>query len=555
MALRGSIAEAALADVVQMLALGRRTGRLSVARDGELGTVWFVDGDVAHAVLAHRRDPLGAALVRCGALDDADLRAALVEQTVERDVPLGVLLVRRGCVAADVLTAHVTVQTAEAAYELLGWTRGTFSFDADVAPLASALRVRLDVGSLLLESARRADDGVLLATEVPGPSSVFERVVPAPADAPGGSADADNEARDAAERVAALLDGQRDVQAVADAAGLSTYHVTRAVYALVRAGRVRRVIAPAAAPTGRHAAARADEHFNLGVAFSCAGLLDDALRELRRALEVRPTDGGALAHLGAVALRAGRLEEAAAALGAAAARPGAAGATLHALGVARHALGQLDLADEAYAGAARRGLGDEPRHLTARAALALDRGDWAAAGSLLDRARVGWPRPPAVWYHYALVAAVASGDAAQARVLAREGVEAHPRAAVLAANAAALAATAGPASAAAEACAGAMAALAARPDLAPTQRLLGHLRYAAGEFDRAREAYAAATRLAPDASATAWARLGSLALRAGDVDAARQAWTRACSLQADHPTARANLDALGRSGAAAPPAP
>ena len=52
------------------------------------------------------------------------------------------------------------------------------------------------------------------------------------------------------------------------------------------------------------------------------------------------------------------------------------------------------------------------------------------------------------------------------------------------------------------------------------------------------------------ASATAWARLGSLALRAGDREAARRAWERACSLQPDHPTARANLDALGRSGAA-----
>ena len=546
MAIRGSIAEAALADVVQMLALGRRTGRLSVAREGELGTVWFVDGAVAHAALAHRREPVGASRVRGGALDDADLRAALVEQAAEPETPLGVLLVRRAGVREDVLAAHVAAQTAEAAYELLGWTRGTFSFEAAAAPPAAVLGVRLDVGSLLMASAQRADEGVVYATEVPGPASVFAR-------SPGAGAPVtahDGAGGNQVERVAALLDGVRDVRGLADAAGLSVHHTTAAIYALVRAGCARRVVVPAAGPAPRHAAARADEHVNLGVAFARAGMLDDALRELRRALELRPGDPAASAQLGAAALRAGRLEEAAAALGAAAALAGASAAALHALGVVRHRLGQHELAEEAYAAAARRGLADDPRHLTARAALAFDRRDAAGARALLDRARAGWTAPPAVWYHHAVLAAFATGDRARARALAREGVDAHPGAAALLANAAVLAAAAAPGSAPREALAGAAAALADRPDLAPAQRLLGELCYRSGDYDAARDAYAAATRLAPDASATAWARLGSLALRAGDADAARQAWTRACSLRPDHPTARANLDALGRSGAA-----
>lgn len=550
MSIRGNIAEAALADVVQLLALGKRTGRLSAARDGELGTIWFVDGAVAHAALAHRRDPLGAALVRCGALDDADLRAALVEQAAEPDTPLGVLLVRRGCVPRDELLAQVTAQTAEAAYELVRWTRGTFSFDTDVAPAAAELTPRLDVGSLLLEAARRADEGVLIATEVPGLTSAFVRVAGEPA--------ADAVASGDVARVAALLDGRRDIQAVADASGLSTYHVSRAVYALVRSGHARRVPCPvpAAVPT-RLTAARADEHLNLGVAFARAGLLDEALRELRRVLELRPADVSARTHLGGVALRAGRLDEAAAVLGEAAALPGVTAAALHALGVARHRLGQLELADEAYVRAARRGLSDEPRHLTARAALALDRRDWLAARQFVDRARAHWAHPPAVWYHYAVLAALGVRDVDGATTLALAGVAAHPRAAVLLANAAARHVDAVDANGGrdlAGALGDVMAALAERPDLAPTQRLLGDLHYRAGQFERSREAYTTATRLAPDASATAWARLGSLALRAGDREAARHAWERACSLQPDHPTARANLDALGRSGAAAPTA-
>ncbi|GJG87690.1 hypothetical protein tb265_28710 [Gemmatimonadetes bacterium T265] len=547
MSIRGNIAEAALADVVQLLALGRRTGRLTAARDGELGTLWFVDGAVAHATLAHRRDALGALLVRRGLLDDADLRAALVEQAAEPDTPLGVLLVRRGCVPRGALLARLEEQTAEAAYELLGWTRGTFSFDSDVASLPSELTPRLDVGSLLLEAARRADDEVLIATEVPGRTSTF---------APVAAAGAPNAARDeVAERVIALLDGARDVRAVADAAGLAPYHVSRALFALVREGRVRRVPSRAAVDVPAHlAVARADEHLNLGIAFARAGLLDDALRELRRVLEFLPGDVGARGHLGAVALRAGRLDEAVAVLGEAATMPGVSGAALHALGLARHRLGQLELAHEAYAHAARLGLEHDPRHLTARAALALDRREWEVARELLERARAHWTAPPAVWYHYALLAALYVRDARGAATLAREGRAAHPRAAALLANRAAHRAQTRRPEHLAGALADVMGALAERSDLAPAQRLLGELQYRAGRFDRAREAYEAATRLAPDASADAWARLGTLALRAGDGERARRAWERACSLQPEHPTARANLDALRRSGAAAPAA-
>lgn len=545
MAIRGNIAEAALADVVQLLALGRRTGRLTAARDGELGTMYFVDGAVAHAALAHRRDPLGAALVRCGLLDDADLRAALVEQAAEPETPLGALLVRRGSVPREALLAQITAQTAEAAYELLAWTRGTFSFDTDVAPIAAELTPRLDPGSLLLETARRTDEGVLIATEVPGATTTFVLV-------PGTSAEpaADTEV----ERIAALLDGQRDVQAIADATGLAPYHVSRAVYTLVRSGRARRV--PSSTATGlppRLTAARADEHLNLGVAFARAGLVEEALREFRRVLELRPADVSARAHLGAVALRAGRLDEAVAVLGEAAALPGVTAAALHALGVVRHRLGQVELAEDAYARAARLGVGDDPRHLTARAALALDREHWAAARQLLDRAREHWPLPPAVWYHYAVLGALGAGDVESAARILGEGTTAHPRAAALVANRVALRTHMDRGQLSPNAMNEIMTVLADRPDLAPAQRLLGELRYRAGEFERARDAYTAAIRLAPDASVTAWARLGSLALRAGDRDAARHAWERACSLQPDHPTARANLDALRRAGAEAPP--
>jgi hypothetical protein len=42
MAIRGSLSEASLADVLQLLALGQKTGCLSIAREGSFGSVHFV---------------------------------------------------------------------------------------------------------------------------------------------------------------------------------------------------------------------------------------------------------------------------------------------------------------------------------------------------------------------------------------------------------------------------------------------------------------------------------------------------------------------------------
>jgi tetratricopeptide (TPR) repeat protein len=563
MAIRGSLTEAALGDVVQLLALGRRTGCLSVTHGAEFGSLWFADGRVTHAALVNRRDRIGEALVRAGALDEADLRAALVEQATEPGTRLGELLRRRGCVEPAALEAALRARVEEACYELLGWPRGTFSFEAEVRPdprEAPAVRdgpggfAGLDPGALLLEAARRADERALIATEVPGPEAVFAAVAPARPDAEEPPL-ADDE-----RRVLPLLDARRDVRAVADDAALSEFHAARALHALVRRGRARRVPRAPAPPAGRLAAGRADEHRNLGVAFARAGMLDEAQREFRRVLELQPADAHARLHLGLVALRARRWADAAAVLGEAAALPASSGAVFHALGLARHRLGNLSEADEAFDEAARRGLAGDPRLATARGALAVARGDAVGARRWLADARAAWAAPaasppgaapPAEWFHAEALAALAAGDPAGAERALADGVATHPGAAPLLVNAAALAADLGRP----EAEALAARAAEADPQLPQAHRLVGDAHYRAGRHAEAAAAYRAAVRLAPGLGAEVWARLGTLAFRDGARAAAVDAWERACKLDPAHPTAAANLDALRRAdpGASSPP--
>jgi chemotaxis methyl-accepting protein methylase/Tfp pilus assembly protein PilF len=550
MALRGDIAEASLDSVVRELARERRTGCLSAVRDGEFGSIWFVDGRVVHATVANRRDRLGEALVRAGALDDADLRAALVEQLGDPDTRLGALLGRRGSVDPAALDAMLEARAAEAVYELLAWTRGSFGFESEVRPdgrdvVAGPLSHApgLDAAGLLDEAVRRADERALIATEVPGPDAVFAAVAPA-------RADADEEPLGADERrVLPLLDARRDLRTLADDAGLSEFHAARALHQLVRRGRARRVVRPADGAATRADAARAEEHRSLGIAFARAGMMESAARELRRVLELRPADAHARLHLGLVALRSGRWGDAAAVLGEAAALPSPGGAVFHALGIARHRLGQLAAADDAFDEAARRGLAGDPRLGTARGSLTLARGDADGARRHLAEARAAWSARgaavPAAWFHAAALAALGAADVTGAETVLDEGLAAYPEAAPLLVVAAALAAELGRAAAADLAAR----AVAADPASAHAQRLLGDVYHDMGRLADAAAAYRTAVRLDATLGPEVWARLGALAMR----DAARGEATgggeRACKLQPARPTGRADLDARRRAAA------
>ncbi len=75
MAIKGSLKEASLPDVVQLLYLGRRTGCLSVASERNFGSIWFDDGWIVFAGMLARNDRLGERLVAAGQITRRATRA------------------------------------------------------------------------------------------------------------------------------------------------------------------------------------------------------------------------------------------------------------------------------------------------------------------------------------------------------------------------------------------------------------------------------------------------------------------------------------------------
>src|SRR5207244_12389917 len=89
MAIKGSLKEASLPDVLQLLALGQKTGCLSIADRSNFGYIYFDKGRICYASIVNRRDRLGDILVKHQKRTSDQLDAAVHRQAKQRDKELG----------------------------------------------------------------------------------------------------------------------------------------------------------------------------------------------------------------------------------------------------------------------------------------------------------------------------------------------------------------------------------------------------------------------------------------------------------------------------------
>jgi len=326
-AIKGSLKEASLPDVLQLLALGQKTGCLSIADRSNFGYIYFDKGRIAYASIVNRRDRLGDILVKHEKISQEQLDAAIHRQSRERDKKLGEILVTQNVLTQQELERYMRMQIEESVYYLFTWTQGTFNFESDVRPEQQDFLVSINPESLLLEGARRVDEWGLIEKKIPSFDLIFlvdrDRLEIS-----------DAKLTEIQDRLLPLLDGSRDVNQVIEDSGLGEFEVGKALYGLVTAGFLHRAGRTASAEDLKMTDARVEEHRNLGIAFYKTGMLDEAAREFRRVAELRATDANAHFFIGLVALKQARWREAMEALRLAAEKGGSRPAVLHNLGLA-----------------------------------------------------------------------------------------------------------------------------------------------------------------------------------------------------------------------------
>ncbi len=534
MAIKGSLKEASLPDVLQLLALGQKTGCLSIADRSNFGYIYFEKGRISYASIVNRRDRLGDILVKHQKITQEQLDAAIHRQAKERNRKIGEILVSQGVITQTDLERYMRVQIEESVYYLFTWTQGTFNFEVDVRPEQQDFLVSINPESLLLEGARRVDEWSLIEKKIASFDLIFtldrDRL-----------AISDAKLTDTQQRILPLLDGSRDVNQVIEDAGMGEFEIGKALYGLITAGFVHRAGRSASAADVHVTDARVEEHRNLGVAFFKTGMLDEATREFRRVAELRPGDANAHFFLGLVALKQARWHEAVDSLRLAGEKGGGRPAVFHNLGLGYEQLGRLKEAEAAYAEAAARARTD-PRVYLGWGIVALKRGDSEAAGGRLDRAKELFGAvPPPAWFWARTLVAASAGEFELAEELAEEGAEAYPSHAALQNNLSVLKELAGDLPGAEQIV---RAARRDEPSLPQLSKNLGDLAYRGSRYDEAWDAYSRAVELAPDLGDDVYFKLGNIAYKRNDRDLATRLWRKALEINPKHELVKANLDTL-----------
>jgi uncharacterized protein DUF4388 len=266
MPIEGALREFGIHDVFQLLDLSRKTGMLRVKSElrNDDGIVYFDKGRVVHARIKSKP-------------------VEIPEATTERE-----------------LDRLMRQQIETVVFELMSWREGVFSFEErELGDVGDKKRIQVATESLLMEGARRIDEWSRIADKIPNLA-----VVPVLA-----SVSAEHETQldllPHEWEVLTMIDGERDLRAIASALGRSEFEVAKVAYGLVTTGVVeirqkKRVSVSIGTPVAAVDPAVERARF-LGTSPGRA----EALAELRQLSRQHPTTAEVHLELGYAAVRAG----------------------------------------------------------------------------------------------------------------------------------------------------------------------------------------------------------------------------------------------------------
>ncbi|WP_028579615.1 DUF4388 domain-containing protein [Desulfogranum japonicum] len=157
-ALRGDIAAIGLEDVFQLFNFAGLTGELEVQGVSNNGFFFFEKGALIFGALDNKQTKIGELFLASGRITEEQLNECLAIQKQNGNTQrLGQILIAKGYIGRNNLTASLSRQMREAFFDVLTWSEGVFSFYLDHAPGKDEQRLHERVDALLLQGAMHID--------------------------------------------------------------------------------------------------------------------------------------------------------------------------------------------------------------------------------------------------------------------------------------------------------------------------------------------------------------------------------------------------------------
>jgi hypothetical protein len=175
MGIQGNLSTMNVADLLQFLAAGKKTGMLKFERPHTVKQIYFENGVIVGSNSNDPKEYLGQLLIHYGKLDEAQLKAALQIQR-QSGGRLGEILVFTGVLPQAEVLEILRVRTLDVIYDLFLWDEAHFQLYDDEHPPDYFVRIEVEPTRVIMDGAYRIDEWKRYRTRIPSDRAFFELI-------------------------------------------------------------------------------------------------------------------------------------------------------------------------------------------------------------------------------------------------------------------------------------------------------------------------------------------------------------------------------------------
>jgi hypothetical protein len=171
--IQGNLSTMNVSDLLQFLAVGRKTGMLRFDRGKIVKQIYFEKGIIVGSNSNDPRDYLGQLLIHYGKLDESQLKAALQIQR-ESGGRLGEILVSTGVLPQTDVLEVLRIRTLDIIYDLFLWEEAHFELYDNESPPDYFIRIEVEPTKVIMDGVYRIDEWKRYRTLIPSDRALLE---------------------------------------------------------------------------------------------------------------------------------------------------------------------------------------------------------------------------------------------------------------------------------------------------------------------------------------------------------------------------------------------
>ncbi len=231
-ALRGSLEDVPLPQILHRIFLEQLKGTLTLSRGGEARQLFFEKGELRTATSSREGQKIGSFLKRRGRITEDDVTWALTEIARQTGSRFGRKLVERGLLPKSAIDSEMKRLVEEIVFSAFEWESGEFRFEPSTAVIDPDVALSLSTAAIIVEGIRRLPETPLFRERLGegdrvlrlsrDPMSRYQYLPLTPQEA----------------YILSRIDGLLDLDSLLAIAGSSRRAAAKTVYALLSCGLV-----------------------------------------------------------------------------------------------------------------------------------------------------------------------------------------------------------------------------------------------------------------------------------------------------------------------------